>query len=59
MYLECSIIQTVGNTIMFVPIFSLQKRKQKREYSLHSREGNTHESNIKSAAEVDIERIPG
>lgn len=44
---------------MCVPIFSLQKRKQKREYSLHSREGNTHESNTKSAAEVDIERIPG
>lgn len=44
---------------MFVQIFLLQKRKQKREYSLHSSEGNTYENNMKSAAEVDIERIPG
>nr|XP_034317084.1 uncharacterized protein LOC109617780 [Crassostrea gigas] len=37
----------------------LKKRKQKREYSLHLREGNTYGSNIETAAEVDIESIPG
>lgn len=37
----------------------ITEKKQKREYSLHSSEGNTYESNMKSAAEVDIERIPG
>ncbi|XP_061170963.1 uncharacterized protein LOC133180458 [Saccostrea echinata] len=37
----------------------LKKRKQKREYSLQLREGQTYENNIESAAEVDIESIPG
>uniref|UniRef100_K1QP85 Uncharacterized protein n=1 Tax=Magallana gigas TaxID=29159 RepID=K1QP85_MAGGI len=30
-----------------------------KEYSLHLREGNTYGSNIETAAEVDIESIPG